>query len=135
MFKDWYGARHSGFLTLQMIEDASADFDARSADPLRNRRVETFSFLGLVGAFDHARAETPGLTSWAVTNALLEAHLGASDDAALGGDLAYWYGKNGSLAGLSLQAAQQVIGAAGFGADAQALHPFSGLQDGLVKLG
>jgi hypothetical protein len=37
--------------------------------------------------------------------------------------------------GLSLDAAQQVIGAAGFGADARALHPFRGLQDGLVKLG
>jgi hypothetical protein len=34
-----------------------------------------------------------------------------------------------------LAAAQQVIGAPGFGADAQQLRPFSGLQDGLVKLG
>ena len=57
-----------------------------------------------------------------------------SDDSALGGDLAYWYGRNGSFAGISLQAAQQVIGAAGFGSDAQALRPFSGLQDGFVKL-
>ena len=51
-----------------------------------------------------------------------------------GRDLAYWYGKNGGLGGISLQAAQQVIGASGFGQDAQALRPFSGLQDGFVKL-
>jgi Ca2+-binding RTX toxin-like protein/GH24 family phage-related lysozyme (muramidase) len=48
--------------------------------------------------------------------------------------LNYWDGKNGSLAGLSLAAAQAVIGAPGFGSEAQALHPFSGLQEGLVKL-
>jgi hypothetical protein len=85
--------------------------------------------------FDHARAQSPGLTSWAVTNALLQFHLAGSDDAALGGDLAYWYARNGSLSGISLQAAQQIIGAPGFGTDAQQLHAFTGLQDGLVKLG
>ena len=84
--------------------------------------------------FDQALAQSPGLTSWAVTNALLQFHLSGSDDAALGGDLAYWYGKNGALTGISLQAAQQVIGASGFGSDAQTLRPFSGLQDGFVKL-
>jgi len=36
---------------------------------------------------------------------------------------------------MSVAAAEQVIGAAGFGADAQQLHPFSGLQDGFIKLG
>ena len=43
-------------------------------------------------------------------------------------------GKNGALAGMSLAAAQQAIGVPGFGAEAQTLHPFSGLQEGLVKL-
>jgi hypothetical protein len=96
--------------------------------------VQTFDFLGLVDEFDQALAASPGLTSWAVTNALLQFHLSGADDAALGGDLAYWYGKNGGLAGISLQAAQQVIGASGFGSDAQTLRPFSGLQEGFVKL-
>ena len=133
-FKDWYQGTKS-VLTLQMILDATREFDAASSDPLRNRRVETFDFLGLVNAFDQARAQSPGLTSWAVTNALLQFHLRGADDEALGGDLAYWYGRNGSLAGMSLQAAQQIIGTPGFGAEAQQLHAFSGLQDGLVKLG
>ena len=69
-----------------------------------------------------------------MTNALLQFHLSGQDDAAIGGDLAYWYGKNDSLAGISLQAAQQVIGGPGFGSEAQQLHAFNGLQDGFVKL-
>jgi hypothetical protein len=94
----------------------------------------SFDFPGLLGVFDAALAQSPGLSSWAMTNALLEFHLSGSNDAALGGDLAYWYGKNGSLGGIGLQAAQQTIGAPGFGSDAQTLRPFNGLQEGLVKL-
>jgi hypothetical protein len=96
--------------------------------------VQTFDFFGMVSAFDSARAESPGLTSWAITNALLQFHLAAMDDAALGGDLAYWYGRKNSFSGLSLSAAQQAIGAPGFGSDAQTLRPFDGLQEGFVKL-
>ncbi len=133
VLKDWYGGKRS-ILNLQVILDASRDFDAESVDPLRNRKVETFDFAGLVGAFDRARAVSPGLTSWALTNALLQFHIAGRDDAAIGGDLAYWYGNKGSFAGMSIAAAQQVIGAAGFGSDAQSLRPFSGLQDGFIKL-
>ena len=35
---------------------------------------------------------------------------------------------------ISLAAAQQVIDAPAFGAEAQSLHPFSGLQEGFAKL-
>ena len=42
---------------------------------------------------------------------------------ALGGDPAYQYGKAGPLAGVGPPAAQSVLGAAGFGTDAQALQP------------
>ena len=122
-------------MSLQIILDATRAYDAASQDPLYNRKVETFDFRGLVNAFDQAQAQIPALTSWQVTNALLQFHLAASDDAALGGDLAYWYGRNGTLAGLSVQAAEQAIGAPGFGAEAQQLHPFSGLQEGLIRLG
>jgi hypothetical protein len=90
--------------------------------------------MGMVSAFDSASAESPGLTSWAMTNALLQFHLSGMDDMALGGDLAYWYGKKNNFSGISLSAAEQVIGAEGFGADAQTLHPFNGLQEGFVKL-
>jgi Ca2+-binding RTX toxin-like protein len=131
--KNWYAGNHS-VLNLQIVLDATEEFDAGSTDPLYDRRVQTFDFLGMVSAFDAARAATPGLTSWEITNALLAFHLSGADDMALGGDLAYWYGKNRTLAGISLQSAQQVIGAATFGSEAQSLRPFSGLQEGFVKL-
>jgi Ca2+-binding RTX toxin-like protein len=133
VLKNWYGGKHS-VLNLQIIHDATEEFDAASSDPLYNKKVQTFDFQGMVAAFDAARAQSPGLTSWAITNALLAFHLSGADDLAIGGDLAYWYGKKNSFTGISLQAAQQVIGAAGFGSDAQSLHPFSGLQEGYVKL-
>lgn len=133
VLKDWYAGSATVF-NLQIILDASAAFDANSSDPLYNKRVQTFDFAGLVSEFDDALAQSPGLTSWAVTNALLAFHLAGSDDAAIGGDLAYWYGKNNSFGGIGLAAAQQVIDGTGFGSDAQTLRPFSGLQEGLVKL-
>jgi Ca2+-binding RTX toxin-like protein len=133
VFKNWYGGKDN-VVNLQVILDATAAFDANSSDPLHNKKVQNFDFRGLVSAFDAAQAQTPGLSSWALTNALLQFHLSGSDDAALGGDLAYFYGKNGTLDGVSLQSAQQTIGAPGFGSDAQTLRPFNGLQEGLLKL-
>lgn len=134
ILKDWYVGQ-SSLLNLQVILDATEEFDGSSADPLFNRRVQTFDFLGLAGAFDAARAANPGLSSWALGDALTQYHLAGSDGAALGGDLAYWHGRNDGFAGIGLNAAQGVIGAAGFGAEAQSLRPFSGLQEGLVHLG
>jgi Ca2+-binding RTX toxin-like protein len=133
VLKDWYAGSNS-VLDLQVILDATSEFDANSSDPLYSKKVQTFDFAGLVSEFDAALAQSPGLTSWSVTNALLAFHLSGADDAAIGGDLAYWYGKNNGFTGISLQAAQQAIGAPGFGADAQTLHPFNGLQEGYVKL-
>ena len=132
-FKNWYAGKHS-VLNLQIVLDATDEFDATSADRLYNKKAQTFDFLGMGGAFDATQAQTPGLTSWAITNALLQFHLFGADDMALGGDLAYWYGRKNSFSGLSLAAAQQAIGAAGFGSDAQTLRPFDGLQEGYVKL-
>jgi Ca2+-binding RTX toxin-like protein len=119
VLEDWYAGKRS-VRNLQFVHDGG--------------QVASFDFLGLVGEFDRAQRASPGLTSWQVTNALMQFHLSGSDDAALGGDLAYWYARNRGLAGISLQAAQQVIGAAGFGSEAQSLRPFNGLQEGFVKL-
>jgi hypothetical protein len=135
-FKDWYAATPSKpVVNLQVIAEAMAGFVAGGSNPLLNQKVEEFNFSGLVGAFDAARTANPGLTSWALTNALADFQLAGSDSAALGGDLAYQYGKNGTLAGIGLTAAQEVIGNAGFGTQAQTLQPLAGLQSGAVRLG
>ncbi len=114
--------------------DENGDFDPNSADALLNQRSQVFDFIGLFNEFEQARSATPGLNAWQLSNALTQFHLSGSNDSALGGDLAYYYGVNGALSGISLNAAQQVIGAAGFGADAQTLQAFSGLQEGFVRL-
>ena len=65
---------------------------------------------------------------------LLDAHLAASDAEALGGDLAYQYNLNGTLAGIGWGKAQEVVANAGFGTQAQALRPLASLQEGAVRL-
>jgi Ca2+-binding RTX toxin-like protein len=133
---NWYAApENRSVLRLQVIAEAMADFEANGSDPLRDNRVETFDFTGLADAFDATRAANPGLTSWAITNALTQFHLSGSDTEALGGDLAWQYGRNGTLAGIGVNAAQEVLGDVQFGVQAQQLRPLAGLQEGAVRLG
>lgn len=134
-FKDWYAATPSKpVANLQMIAEAMADFAAGGSDPLRDQKVEKFNFAGLAGAFDAARAANSGLTSWALTNALTGFQLAGSDTAALGGDLAYQYGKNGTLAGIGVTPALATLSDANLGTAAQILSPLAGLQTGSVRL-
>ena len=134
-FKDWYAspAKHT-VLNLQIVAEAMAGFDAASENSLLNGKVRSFDFRALADAFDAARVANPGLSSWALTDALTQFQLAGSDSAALGGDLAYQYGKNGTLAGIGLTAAQQVVGDASFGSQAQTLRPLAGLQEGAARL-
>jgi hypothetical protein len=120
---------------LQVILDATPDYNAASSDPTLNKKVEQFDFAGLVTQFDAARTANPSLTSWALTNAMTNFQLEGSDTAALGGDLGYWYGKNGSLTGMNVAAAQAVVNDANFGASDQALRAFSGISGGMTALG
>ncbi|MBD9359927.1 hypothetical protein EBB_05175 [Methylomonas sp. EbB] len=134
-FEDWYdGAGHKTVLNLQVVTEAMTGFDQNSANPLMDNKIETFDFTGLVNSFDAARASRPGLSSWALSNALSQFHLGGSDTEAFGGDLAYQYGKNGSLSGISTSAAQETIAAPGLGTQTQTLHSLSSLQEGMTKL-
>ncbi|TAL21754.1 MAG: calcium-binding protein, partial [Nitrospirae bacterium] len=135
-FQNWYAAtpNHS-VLTLQVIAEAMAGYDANSTDTLLNKKVQEFDFTALVNAFDAARTANSTLKSWNLMDSLLNAHLAASDTMALGGDLAYQYGLNGSLTGMSLGAAQEVMSGAQFGSQTQALRPWAGLTGGAVQLG
>jgi Ca2+-binding RTX toxin-like protein len=130
-FAGWYSATaNRSILSLQVIAEAMEDFDAGSSDPLLNHKVQRFDFQGLVGEF-----EASGLSSWALTSALLEFHLGGSDTEALGGDLAYRYGRDGSLAGIGFTPAQQVLGASQFGTATQTLRDDATLEQGAIRLG
>ena len=137
-FTDWYaGSGTRSVLNLQMIVEGGADYKPGGADVLRDNKVERFDFNAIAQRFDQARVASPSVANhWSVMNALLDAHLGnGSDTEALGGDLAYCYGANGTLAGIGINSAQAVLASSQFGTAPQALRPFSGLQDGLAKLG
>jgi hypothetical protein len=76
-----------------------------------------------------ARGSLAGpVRGWVLTDALLSAHLSGSDKAALGGDLAHEFSKNGPLSGIGLTAAQDVLKASHFGSGAQSLRPIEDLQ-------
>jgi Ca2+-binding RTX toxin-like protein len=134
-FKSWYtGTTNKSMLTLQVIAEAMAGFNPTGGNALLDNKVESFNFQGLVNAFDSARAANPGLSSWALTSGLAQFQLSGSDTAALGGDLAYQYGLNGTLAGIGFNKAQDVLTSAQFGTQAQTLRPLATLQDGFAPL-
>jgi trimeric autotransporter adhesin len=127
------GSNHS-LGTLQIVIEGTSDYDTNSANAMNNKKIESFDFDGLVAAFDAARANDPMLTSWALTNALLEEHLGGSDAAAIGGDLAYEYARFGSLGAVSSVPALDVLAAGTFGQSTQNFQGAVGMQDGSPRL-
>ncbi|ATQ75211.1 hypothetical protein CR152_12300 [Massilia violaceinigra] len=129
-FKDWYlSANNRSVANLQVVIEGGSDYNAASASAINNKKVERFNFDGLATAFDQARTANPALTSWALSSSLLGFHLGGSDTAAIGGDLAYQYARNGNLSALSLAPADALLAAAPFGAAVQNLQAGSALQD------
>jgi hypothetical protein len=133
--KNWYvSPAYQNIVNLQVIAASMSDYAPGSADVLRNAQVENFDFHQIVSAFDQARAGNSGISSWDVTNTLLTAHLASSDSAALGGDLAYEYGARGNLTGMGIASAQTVLSESNFGAAAQTLHPWSGLNAGITQM-
>jgi trimeric autotransporter adhesin len=120
---------------LQMVIEGTADYLPGGGDVTRDNKVETFNFEGLVAAFDAARVANPGLTTWALTNALTAQYLTGSDTAAIGGDLAYRYNRFGTLSDISFTPAQSILGNAGFVTGSQALQSTGSLQDSTPRLG
>ncbi|MBI1886778.1 MAG: hypothetical protein HYS19_00125 [Nitrosomonadales bacterium] len=127
--KNWYATtdNYKSVLNLQVVADAITGFDRALIDPLLSKSIQNFDFTAIVNVFDQAHGGSTNFMHWNATNSLLAAHLSASDSTALGGDLAYQYGKNGSLAGIGQTAAQEVINAAQFGSQTQVLKTFVGL--------
>ncbi|MBA3031742.1 MAG: hypothetical protein FP818_01480, partial [Rhodocyclaceae bacterium] len=135
-FKDWYAdIRHQSALNLQLIAETMADFDAAGSDPLKDNKVEGFDFRMLVSRFDQARAANAAITQWSLMNDLLDAHLYGADDAALGGDLAYQYGRHGNFENVGLAGAQNVLNGSQFAIGVQSFQSLQGLQEGVVRLG
>lgn len=119
---------------LQVVLEGSTDYNAGSSNAMYNKKIETFDFGGLVAAFDAALVANPSLTSWSLSNALLSQYLTGSDTAALGGDLAYQYGRFGNETNLSFTPALGILSSASFGTATQTLQSLASLQDGSPRL-
>jgi len=133
-FTGYYTGSNRSVNNLQVVIEGTSDYNSGSTNVINNKKVETFNFGGLVAAFDAALVANPSLTSWSLTNALATQYLSGSDTAALGGDLAYQYARNGNLANVSFTPAEALLGAAGFGTTAQALQALASLQDATPRL-
>jgi Ca2+-binding RTX toxin-like protein len=96
--------------------------------------VESHDLAAAVARHDAGRRWWRPLDEWRLADALLDAHLSSSTDQALGGELAGRYALAGSLAGMSVNAAQAVLADERFGAAAQPLAPPAGLREGLLRL-
>ena len=99
-----------------------------------DNKIETFSFSALVNSFDQARVANPRLNRWNLMNGALNAHLGGSNDAALGGDLAYQYGMAGDLTSMGIDAAQALLANAQLNTSAQRLQSVASLGAGQQRL-
>ncbi|MBX9901173.1 MAG: hypothetical protein K2Y28_10380, partial [Burkholderiaceae bacterium] len=133
--KDWYlNTTNHSIANLQIVIEGTTDYIAGSTNQLNNKKIEQFNFDGLVTKFDQARVANPALTSWALSSSLLEFYLAGSDTAAIGGDLAYQYAKNGNLSSFSYTPAQTLLANASFGSASQSLQPTANLQDTSIRL-
>ncbi len=98
VLKDWYGDATVGApqVTLQLIMEASSEFDAGSSNALYTNKILQLDFDKLANDFNAA-----GIDHWSVMESALDSHLSSSDSEALGGDVAYQYGLTGGIDGLS----------------------------------
>lgn len=136
-FRGWYAdMANRNFTTLQLISegDDGRHHPEYDEDMPFDAAVETFNFQILVDKFDQARAANAMQSRWNVMSELLDAHLSSSNNAALGGDLAFRYSQEGDLKGMTLLGAQSTLKDANFGMQAQAIHSPASLEPNLVKL-
>ncbi|MGH8674843.1 MAG: hypothetical protein ACREVG_11080, partial [Burkholderiales bacterium] len=130
---DWYsttaGAGGKAVSTLQIVIEGTKDYKPTSSNPMNNAKIVAFDFLGLVAAFDAARAA--GQT-FNLANSLPSYRLWSSDTDAIGGAIAYEYAKSGSLGTLTHDQMRTAINAPGFAgapqsiASAASLMPLAG---------
>jgi VCBS repeat-containing protein len=117
-FSGWFNTSwrdNKAISTLQVIAESMTDYNPDSADPLLNKRVQQFDFVGLANLFEADLAADPTIVEWLLEPHLNEFLLGASDTSAIGGNLAYLYGKSGNLDGLTEAELRAQLGDASFG--------------------
>jgi Lectin C-type domain/FG-GAP-like repeat/RTX calcium-binding nonapeptide repeat (4 copies) len=132
VLKDWYANTSNHSIGTLQVAIKGGDYNASSTDKTKNKTVQEFNFIGLVGKFDAARQATPNLSSWAVSSALTDFYLSSSNNAGYGGDIVDAYHQN-TLSGLGNVAANSVLASADFG-KLQAFQGFSERTNGAFRL-
>jgi Ca2+-binding RTX toxin-like protein len=113
---DWYGSpANQAVSTLQIVIEGTSNYNASSSNPMNNRKIQAFDFLGLVAAFDAAGQPS----NFSVANNLANYRLWGSDTDAIGGAVAYQYARTGSISSLTYDQMRAVISAPEFGVSAQ----------------
>lgn len=131
---DWFSLWNSRAVSqLQLISEAMASFDASSANPLFADKVQQVDFTGFANAFEIAQAQNSAITSFSLVGHIAQFLSGSSNVEAKGGDIAYLYGRDGTLAGRSISSVQGVLQDPTFG-QGQALGTTSSGSTELFKL-
>ncbi|MDD2893964.1 MAG: VCBS domain-containing protein, partial [Halothiobacillaceae bacterium] len=134
-FEGWFDnawSDNKAISTLQIVSEAMPGYDTNSIDPLLNKRIQQFDFLALANQFEADYADDLVIDAWQLAPHLADAHLGGSDTSAIGGDMAYLYGKNGNLDGLSEAELRAQLTNASFGTASQTLTKTGNLSGSAV---
>ncbi|HLO62595.1 MAG TPA: putative Ig domain-containing protein, partial [Azonexus sp.] len=127
-FRNWFDTLwldNKNISTLQMMAEGMVGYDSTSTDPLLNKRIQQFDFVGLANQFEAELAIDQTITTWQLAPHLGSFYLGGSDVAAIGGDMAYLYGKSGNLDGLTVAEVRTQLSDSAFGTASQALTKLS----------
>jgi hypothetical protein len=125
---NWYASTtEKNVSTLQIVIEGTSNYNAASSNPLNNRKIQTFDFLGLVGAYDAAGRPS----NFSIANNLAAYRINGSDTDAMGGAIAYQYARTGTLGALTHIQMQAVLADEGFGVAGQSIAPMSGLSASL----
>jgi Ca2+-binding RTX toxin-like protein len=122
-------------LDMQTMLDAVQAFDAAPSSPAPGGQTQSFStVLRTEGSGGGERVSGPELTSWALTNALLQFHLDHVDGRDNGDGPADFSLVAPAFSGIGGSLTHQGPGLEAFGSRTPALSTFSGLQEGFTRL-
>jgi Ca2+-binding RTX toxin-like protein len=120
----WYDTPgEKSVTTLQIVIEGTRDYKPTSTNPMNNQKIQAFDFLGLVAAFDAARAAGKRFN---VADNLANFRLWSSDTEAIGGAVAYQYARTGTLDALSYDQMRAVISDPAFADSAQSINSPAG---------
>lgn len=125
VLSDWFGLDpgvDNRVSLLQIITQGSGYYDHDSANPLENSLIHVFDLERLVAEFTASGQSADPGHSWSIAAAAADALIVASDDMALGGQVAYEFGLLGQYENVALPTQIDLIQAAGFPIVGQAIE-------------